>query len=262
MASVAIGQCLGVKRLDSRGERFNLMFCRCIRAPTGPVHPSHLCRRAELRDWVAMAIEAPSHLKRVSSRKKRHPVDAAMAGDAGNTFADVGRVIEVDVVRETGDSLPGYGLARGKAPSDRRQNLGVVPNLRVAGHADMRGGQAGATAGLDSGMAISAVKPEPSDVMLMTERDRLIAHPSGGKAWADTCIGAHDRKTENEQASHGQRAKTRIGRGREDLGHYAPSRLLSVANANRTTCKPVSRTRRGQYCSGSLSANPKNMQFE
>src|SRR5262249_21171283 len=67
------------------------------------------------------------------------------------------RVVEVDEVRYAVDAVPGDGLTAEEGLAYRFELGALVPDLRVAVHAERRGGKPGAGRGLDRLMAVAAV---------------------------------------------------------------------------------------------------------
>src|SRR6185437_4714279 len=96
-----------------------------------------------------------------------------VAGFAANALGDVNVVTKVYVLRQSGDARPGDRLVVGKAFADRLQHRGVGPDLGMAGHAGRSRRQSGLWAGLDAGVAITAIDAEIAGMMLVAERDRL-----------------------------------------------------------------------------------------
>src|SRR6202012_6137472 len=95
-----------------------------------------------------------------------------------DALGDVDFVIEVDVVRKISHPMPGdRGVVRQALPH-RRQHGGVGPYLRMAGHAGIGWRQPGVGGGFNRSVAEAAVDPEAGDVMLMTERHRLLHGPT------------------------------------------------------------------------------------
>jgi hypothetical protein len=96
-----------------------------------------------------------------------------MAVVAAYALVDVNAVVEEDVVRQIIGARPPERHARSITLPDRLQHFAVGPHLRMAVHARF-GGRHAREAGLFHGcMAITAVKAQAADVMLMAERNRL-----------------------------------------------------------------------------------------
>jgi hypothetical protein len=141
-----------------------------------------------------VAVETPAHGEGLGTLHQWHLIDAAVAFDAGHAAVDVDGVVEVDVVREVGDALPPERNAGREAGADRGEHLGAGPELGMAGHADLGGRQARVLAGLDGGMAVAAVDAEASDVMLVTERHRLVHDPADMGDVARSDVAASDQE--------------------------------------------------------------------
>jgi hypothetical protein len=82
-----------------------------------------------------MAIQAETHGKSFRLIRERHRFDIPVATFATHPFGNVNTVIEVDVVREIRNLVPDDRRIIGKALADRGQQRGIVPNLRMTGHA-------------------------------------------------------------------------------------------------------------------------------
>lgn len=150
-----------------------------------------------------MAIEAETHAKGFGARRQRHPVYSAVALDAADSAVDMDRVIEVDVVRQLRDPLPADRSPAGKACAHRREHAGLVPQLRVAGHADVRARQPRIGRSLDAGMAIATINALIGDVVLVAERDLLVPHPADfgdvARSGVVECARAESEKGDGEK---------------------------------------------------------------
>src|SRR6478672_3511810 len=71
-----------------------------------PLHVEYLFLRPDKFFRLAMAGQAPLHLKRVFLVNGRHGVDLSVTCRAANAFRDVNTVVEVDVLRQVVDPLP------------------------------------------------------------------------------------------------------------------------------------------------------------
>jgi len=102
------------------------------------LHIEHLIARPKILARIAMATEAPLHLKRSILIHQRHLVDWTMTGVAAHALGDVDAVIEKDEVGELVHSRPLKRLAGTIARANRLEKFGICPNLRVAVHAGLR----------------------------------------------------------------------------------------------------------------------------
>src|SRR5437764_6664475 len=114
-----------------------------------------------------MAIQTPMHRQRCSLAGQLHLVDRAMAGRTADALGDMDRMIEVDVARQLVDALPCNWLVLGKARANRRQHLGVGPDLGVAGHAGFRRRQSGETRSLDGSVAVAAIEAQSANMVFV-----------------------------------------------------------------------------------------------
>ena len=96
-----------------------------------------------------------------------------MAGGTPDSFVHVDFVIEVNEVGQIVDLDPGYGFTRCPAGPHRLQQGCVGPDLRVAIHAGLGGGDARVAGLLHRGVTVLALQSQAHDVMLMAERHRL-----------------------------------------------------------------------------------------
>src|SRR5579859_600452 len=130
---------------------------------------------------LAMAVQAPLHLQGILLVHERHLVDRSMTTGAANAFVYMDAVIEIHEVRQIVDPCPLQRLARAEAGANRLQQGGICPYLGMTIHAGFSWWDPSETRLFDRGMTITAVQPQPSHMMLMAERDRLVGH--------DTLIG-------------------------------------------------------------------------
>ena len=108
-----------------------------------------------------------------------------------------------------------------QAGPNRLQDRRVRPDLRVAVHARLRGGNSGEGGILDRCVAVPAVEANPANVMGVTELDRLLddfvlpSHPPGAHQ------GEDDPSTGQRQGQKGREthAGGGIGATREKLAH-------------------------------------------
>lgn len=71
--------------------------------------PSHVCdlvSRAEVRTWIAVAVEAESHRQRLGAIGQRHRVHATVTLDAADAFSDVNIVAEEDIIGQHSHPIP------------------------------------------------------------------------------------------------------------------------------------------------------------
>src|SRR4051812_7833398 len=91
-------------------------------------------------------------------------------------------VVEVGESRQVVDALPFERFSGAIALAHWRQHIASHPHLRMAVHANFRGGHPRVGVVLHRRMAVAAIDAEESRMMFMTERDRLHALDAGAGA--------------------------------------------------------------------------------
>src|SRR5437868_10515528 len=185
-----------------------------------------------------MAIEAPFHLQRVRLIHERHLVDWAVTALASHTFINVNAVIEVDEVRQVVHPLPLQGSAGAVAFTHGLEHGRARPYLRVAVHAGFSWRNAGEVRGLDRSVAVTAIKSESADVVLMAER--RVLHPRlilPGNVRRALNL-RHDPAQTSQQDHESQDAEARqpISTSVKDLRH---SEVLNPWNPSRIPVQPL-----------------------
>jgi len=120
-------------------------------------HIENLIPRAQIILRLAMAAQTPLHLQGFLLVHQRHLVHRAVAGVTSHSLCHMNAVIEKNEVGKLVHSRPLQRLARSVAGSDRLQQLGIGPDLRVAVHAGLGGRNTGKTRSLHRSMAVAAV---------------------------------------------------------------------------------------------------------
>jgi len=131
-----------------------------------------------MRRGIAMAFQAKLHLERFRSPSERHLVDTPVAFDAGDTAIDMDRMVELHIIGQLRHALPADWLPGRKAPPHRLQHARTRPQLRMTAHACVGGGQPRPLTYLHAAMTVAAVDAVIADMMLVTEGDGLVLHPS------------------------------------------------------------------------------------
>jgi len=191
------------------------------------IHVRHRVSRAQIFLRLAMAIETPTHLEILCFPGERHFVYLAVARRAADPFAHVNAVIEVNVVRQIVDPRPLDRRARLPTRANGLQHRGVFPDLRMTGHAGLDGRHTSDGGLLYAGVAITTINPEPGDVMLMTERHRLIER----RVYMRPKIGpriSENRSRESEQNqghTDNHRARNGVRPFLEKLAHSDEGRV-------------------------------------
>ena len=121
-------------------------------------HCEDLVLWADVIFRMAVAVQAPAHIKRVCFRCQRHFIHATVTGFASHTLGDVDAVVEVDIIWQVVHTIPLERLAGLETFPDRFEHWSVVPDLAVAGHAGFSGGEVGERRFLNRDMAIAAIE--------------------------------------------------------------------------------------------------------
>ena len=122
-----------------------------------------------------MTLQTPLHLQRRRLIKDRHVVNPAVTRRTANTFLNVNAVIEVCVIRQVVNSYPFDRLAGAETRAHRFEIWTVSPDLFVAVHARRGRRQARGRRRFDGSVTVAAIDAVVTDVMFMTELDRLLA---------------------------------------------------------------------------------------
>src|SRR5690606_26904154 len=139
-----------------------------------PVHIGGLLGRAQVRLWVAMAIEAPAHAELFLLVDDFHLVHTAVARHTANAARHMRAVVEVDVVGQVVHFDPFHWIARGRAFTHREEFCALWKHERMAIHT-RRGGRDGCMGSLIHGVvAIAAVEPQLTRMEGMAVGDRLL----------------------------------------------------------------------------------------
>jgi len=131
------------------GEFFDPIFVYQL-APQGqaifgrlPVHAENKFARPDEALGLTMAFEAPFHVQRIFPAHERHPVDASMAGRTADAFLYMDAMIEIDKAGKIVHASPFEGPTRARAGSYRLEHRAVRPDLAMAIHANLGGGNTG-----------------------------------------------------------------------------------------------------------------------
>lgn len=144
-----------------------------------PFRIEHLIQRPQLFFRCPMAFQAPFHEQRPLLPHQLHLIDLAVAAGATDAFVHMHRMVEVHMIGEPMDAIPFDGLIVLIACADRCEHFRANPDLLVAIHASLGRRHASIGGGFHRRMAESAIDAKCGNVLLMAERDRLIADDSG-----------------------------------------------------------------------------------
>src|SRR6185437_5473722 len=193
-----------------------------------PFGVENLIARPEIFFRLAVALQAPAHVKRVRLPCDRHLIHRTVATRAADAFLDMDAVVEENEVRQVIDAFPVNGNARGEALAHRRQYRRVFPNLRVTGHAGFSGWQSGERGFFHGRVAVTAVEPEAADVMFVAEWRRLRErHVDFGGVGRPVNRVDHAPETEKEyEAPDQRRSREAIAALSENLGHNFDTKTI------------------------------------
>ena len=127
-----------------------------------------------------------------------------MTGNAAYSFVNVDAVIEISKSGHIVDPYPFDGLARSVTFPHRRKQRTVRPDLGMAIHADFRRRNAGKSRVFYRGVTVSTVDPVVTDVVLVTELNRLRARHTDSSHIGRSVNGSHERQ---EQYNYGNAAE-------------------------------------------------------
>ena len=188
-----------------------------------PVHVEHLLARPQVGRRMHVAVAAPLHLQGVFLAHQRHLVDLAVAGDAADALVDMNAVIEIDEIGQVVHPHPLDRAVGAVALAHRLEHRRVRPDLRVAGHAGLGRRNAGKRAFLDRPVAMAAVDAEPLHVMLVAERNRLLARHAGARHIRRT-VQSHQKpqkSAQEENRPENTDLRDGVGAGVKNLRHRA-----------------------------------------
>jgi hypothetical protein len=121
-----------------------------------------------------MTLETPLHLQRRGLISDWHLVDSSVAGGTTHTFVYVNAVIEVGVVRKIVNSNPLDGFSGAKTGSNWFQIRTISPDLLVTIHARSSRRHSCRSRSLYGCVAVPTIDAIVSEVMLVTELNRLL----------------------------------------------------------------------------------------
>ena len=128
---------------------------------------------------IPMTFQAPAHVERLAELDHFHFRDIAVTRNTTHPGIDMGRVIEVSIVRKVVHANPLDRLAGHKTRPHQRQAVTVRVDHVVAVHTGSRRWNIGMSLTLNTGMTVAAIDSEITSVYPMTVRHRLhrtIAH--------------------------------------------------------------------------------------
>ena len=187
-----------------------------------------------------MAVDAEAHREAVRLVQQRHFVDLAVTFGAPDTLCDVDGVVEVYVIRQVVDAVPDERCIVGKTVTYWRQDRCIRPDLRMARHAGIGRWHARVAGSLDRCVTEATVEPEAVDMVLVTERDRLLHSPVGVKAivhpWPEPPPG--NAKRRKKYQANQRHPDDSIGSRGEDCRHP-----IAAASPTRDAWRAAAETR-------------------
>lgn len=155
---------------------FGDSFC-CAHVPA-PFKLRDQSRVTDMRRRITVTLKAPAHAERFVLVDNFHGVDSAMTLHTTDATVDVGRVIEVRVVRQIMDLDPLHRHACFVTFMQRGQVHAFGVDLRVAVHARLRWRNRRDRRVLNRVVAVSTVHAEFTGMQSMAKWNRLRRHVS------------------------------------------------------------------------------------
>lgn len=173
-----------------------------------------------------MAVQTPAHRQRRILPHQRHSIHTPVAACASDSLLHVNAVIEVNKPGQVMNPGPDNRLSCAPALPHWRKRGTRRPHLRMAVHADLRGGNARVRGVFNSGVAVAAINAESADVMLVTKRNGLLSWNAlhshiAGAAYTRDCpeSARNDDEERQKDGSHdGVRGRCEV------LGHPSHTR--------------------------------------
>ena len=154
-----------------------------------------------------------------------------MARDTADALLDMNAVIEKNEIRQLIDAVPFNGLAAREAFPHRRQDRRILPDLRMTGHAGLRGRQPGEGGILNGRVAITAIDSEAGYVVLVTERHGLGEGNrlrGGVRRAIDGIHHAPETEYPEESRANGSAGET-VAAFSKNLRHYSSIRVTCAS---------------------------------
>ena len=139
-----------------------------------PIEGKNVFARTNVFFWIAMTIQAPTHLQRVFPPHQRHFVDRPMTGLAGKPLFEMDAVIEVRKIGQIMNSRPTQRLAGAEAFADRLEHGTVGIELRMTVHTRLGRRDIGEVRIFDTGMTVAAIQANIAHVMFVAKRYGLL----------------------------------------------------------------------------------------
>ena len=152
-----------------------------------------------------------------------------MARRAADTFFHVNTVIEVSVIRQIVYALPLDRLARTETRAHGFEIWTISPDLFVAVHARRGRRQSGGGRCFDRGVTVAAVDAVVTDVMFMTELNRLLTfNPLAGVPGGTIQLnGDPQQRNDDENGAVNRDFRQRVCAVMENLWHLRVIRVGS-----------------------------------
>ena len=171
-----------------------------------------------------MTLQAPFHPQRFGLPRQRHLIDLAVAGRTPDSLVNVNTMIEIDKVRQIVHSRPLERLTGAITIPNRLEHGRYRPHLGVAVHTDLGGRNTGKGGRLYCRVTISAVDPQATRMMGVTEWYGLLSR----NVLARFVRRLHDPISETRQTAcstdQSEQCQSRDGIGSpwKELRHTAP----------------------------------------
>ena len=212
-------------------RRKQLAFFFLVRSGL-PIHIENIFLLAQILFRRTMAIEAPLHLQRVGLEHQRHLIHLPVTRRAADALVHVNAVIEIDVIRQAMHFNPLNRGIRAVALAHRGKITHIVEQHRMAIHAGFRRRDARGRGSFHARVAIPAVDPVITRVMLVTELDGLIAR----QILIGKIGGAHAAKDHRQS----QRCKDHNREEADPSGGISTS-VKKLGHVSFSFCRPARR---------------------
>ena len=117
---------------------YQLFTERCLIDRGLVAHGEYLIFWTHILLRMAVAIQAPFHIKRVGFPGQCHLVHTSMTGLTTYALGNMNAMVEVNIIRQVVHSIPLDRLTRPETFSDRLEYGTLIPDLAVTSHAGFR----------------------------------------------------------------------------------------------------------------------------
>ena len=153
--------------------------------------------------------------------RDRHLIHPPVTGGTASALLHVNAVIEINNIRQLIDAGPMERLLSRDALSHRLQHVSFGPDLRMTGQAGFGGRQARESGSFDGGVAVTTIKTESGDVVLMAKWDGLRERHILFSRIRRSIYGVHDapKQEKPEKHCHDSYSSKAVAAFCKDLSH-------------------------------------------